>query len=784
MASLSKETIVSFNLNASGSGGDHSVSIESVKNAKDLAQDGNDLGAIIGSSAGRTTLSNEKLQKIITNYQLVRETTKKDSKSTRVFREYTHITSLMLKSHCFVVRGSQCHPNDSGSGEVILPYFGECSNSPITLGSQLYPYKPPRRLGGVVAIGNIYNEESSVTSTGVKTSLTYQNKQLKENLCFNLDVVNQHYRNFPDFSNYNLRFGYTLNEAIQGLNQCGVNITGLSKSDDILFEESGTLDAIISNIASKFGYYWFVDPFTYGTVRFVNSASASAIPVTNPLKQSEATQKKYVSASFTQESLSPVIVNAFSANIEKQEQTFEFSQGARLTRFRKLSVKKLADNMDISGNVLKLYYTMYLAGAYTAENFDVMGIIATKNNPKITWKDEEWAGYKSISGAAEGGISLLTSIGENQDVLDELGSLNLKSAKFIKLKSTDGTGTKIRRPSSGTAFPKVEFIYKLLHNKIYLSNYYREYSAKRINWAGSEMNISGPFDINTNISDIEALADIHAALDEDITLEKLMVFAGSKGDGSYGFVGVLDGRNHASIGISKDNLDFDLFNDRNYDFPSNIAAEFLAISNELKSKVKMLANESAKAFNNMDKDASGSQTARAYYTRSQRPTDEAEGLKSREDEEAEADRQAGLDANAQRIAELAERFDIRYYSLNTNGANGSPLNPITLYAKNGKIAEIKALQNSSISSRMSNRYPPSQSSRTIVGLSIPEVFSPTISGITLQLSDSGVTTTIKESTVKMLRPEEQLIIDANMKALLSTRTNSAFTARQKDFFGL
>ena len=210
----------------------------------------------------------------------------------------------------------------------------------------------------------------------------------------------------------------------------------------------------------------------------------------------------------------------------------------------------------------------------------------------------------------------------------------------------------------------------------------------------------------------------------------------------------------------------------------------MAISNELKSKVKILANESAKAFNNMDKDASGSQTARAYYTRSQRPTDEAEGLKSREDEEAEADRQAGLDSNAQRIAELAERFDIRYYSLNTNGANGSPLNPITLYVKNGKIAEIKALQNSSISSRMSNRYPPSQSSRTIVGLSIPEVFSPTISGITLQLSDSGVTTTIKESTVKMLRPEEQLIIDANMKALLSTRTNSAFTARQKDFFGL
>ncbi|MDB4317714.1 hypothetical protein N9973_00290 [bacterium] len=782
MATRFKGTIVSFNFNASSSGGDHSISIEAVENAKDLAQEGNSLGTIIGSPAGGISLSDERLEGITSQFKEVRRTKKKDGKTTRILSELTHLTALRLKSHCFVVRGSQSHPTDN-SGQVIIPYFSECANSPITDTDQRYPYQGPSRQGGIVRIGNIYNEESSVNSEGVKTSLVYQGGNLKDELSFNIDNTNisAHYKDFPEYSNYDLRFGYTLTEAIQGLNSCGITVRGLPQSNNILFEESGTLDAIISNIASKFGYYWFIDPFDGGVVTFVNSASVSGTRVTNPFNQTEEVQKSYVSASFTEERLSPVIVNAFSSQIEKKQQTFEFDEGGRVTRFKKLSVEKLLDNIKVSEDVLRLYYTMYLAGAYNANNFDVMGIVATKGNKKIKWSKEEWSGAGAITKAKSGSIDIVTTISGHQEVLDSLGPMDVKSAVFIKLKKDL---IPIERPSLGEAFSKVELVYRLLNNRIYLSNYYSEYTATRTNWSGSEMSISGPFEIGTNISEIEALADVSTALEEDITLGKLMDSADSKGDkrGGYGFVGILDGGNHSSNGIGEEHLDFGLFNAKNYDFCASYISQFLAVSKDLKSRIEDLADASAKAFNDMDKN--GPQTAKAYYSRSKRPTNSPNGVKSREDEERDSARKAGLDAAAQKLSELAERFDIRLYALKTNGASGDPLRPINLDIKNGRIAEILALESSGISSAISNRYPPSQSSRTIVGISIPEKFSPTISGITLQLSDSGVTTTIKESTIKMLRPDEQLIIDTNMKALLSTRNNTAFTAKQKALFGI
>lgn len=779
MALPFKGTIVSFNFNASSSGGDHSISIEAVENAKDLAQEGNSLGTIIGSSAGGINLSDERLENLTNQFIEVRRSKKKDGKTTRILSELTHITALRLKSHCFVVRGSQSHPKDR-SGQVIIPYFGECSESPITVADQRYPFQNPRLKGGVVTIGNIYNEESSIDSTGVKTSLVYQDGVLKDNLSFNFDRISEHYKEFPEYSNYDLRFGYTLREAVMGLGSCGIKVAGLPQSDDVLFEESGTLDAIVSNIASKFGYYWFIDPFNGGAVTFVNSASVASTPVTNPFKQSEEVQKSYVSASFTEDRLSPVIVNAFSAQIEKKEQTFEFDEGARMTRFKKLNINNLLKNIKVKADVLRLYYTMYLAGAYNANNFDVMGIVATRENKKITWNEENWSGAETIKDAKSGDIDIVTTISGHQEVLDSLGPIDVKNAEFIKLKKDL---IPIERPSLGEAFSKVELIFRLLNNRIYLSNRYTEYTATRTNWSGSEMSISGPFETDTMISEIEALADVATALDEDITFGKLMKFVGSVvGVGNYGFVGVLDGGNHSSNGIDEEGLDFELFNAKNYDFCASYISQFLAVSKKLKSRIKSLANASAKAFNAMDKH--GPQTAKAYYSRSKRPTNSVKGVKSRKQEEEESNNKSGLDAAAQKISELAERYDIRLYALSTNGASGNPLSPITLDIKNGKIAEIIALTGSKIYSAISNRYPPSQSSRTIVGISIPETFSPTISGITLQLSDSGVTTTIKESTIKMLRPDEQLIIDANMKALLSTRNNTAFTAKQKALFGL
>tara|TARA_B100001093_G_scaffold236738_1_gene226832 strand:- start:8285 stop:10651 length:2367 start_codon:yes stop_codon:yes gene_type:complete len=788
MALNSPETLTSLNFNFSSSGGDHSMTTESVINAKDLAQDGNNLGTIIGSESGRITASNGKIQQAIQNFVVTKETTSKNGTLTTVSREYANRTSLLLKSNCFLVRGSQGHPRD-GEGEITVPYFSECTNTPVDV-NQRFPRRGPSYKNGIVRIGNIYNEESSVDSDGVKTSLVYQNQILQEDLCYNLTTANagggvsSYYIDNPDYANYDLRFGYTLNEAIQGFGMCGIKLDVPNSNANVLFEESGTLDAIVSNIASKFGYYWFIDPFT-NVVKFINSIAASTIAITNPLTQSQEIQKSYVDASFTKDRMSPVFVNAFSGNIEKQKQTFEYDQGERFTRFRKLPVDKVINKLKITENLLKLYYTMWLAGAYNKDNFDVLGIIATRLSETITWKDQEWNGSSAVKSSRAGDISILLKNTRMIDALNKDGQMDLRKAKFISLANKTSV-VKIERPSQGTAFSKIDLVLRLLHNTIYVSNFYRQYSARRTNWAGSEMSISGPFLKTTKIKEIEALADLHGALGEgrdEITLEEIMEFSGSTGGGDYGFIGILNGSNRASRGLGLEDLNFGLFNNGEYRYV-NAVNEHLGYTEELSDKIKSIMDVSPKIFNDQDKEVSGPSTAKAYFTRSKRPTDEIADDATREEEEERAEKQAQLDAAAQKLAELAERYDIRYYSVKNNGSTGNIYSPIRLDIKSGKIADIKALENSQLSAIQSLRNPTSQSSRTIVGISLPTAFQPTISGISLKLGGSGVTTTIDESTVKLLRPDEQLIIDRNLNAFLTTRNQTNFRASQKNFLGL
>jgi len=788
MALNPPETLTSLNFNFSSSGGDHSMTTESVRGAKDLAQDGNNLGTIIGSESGRITSSNGKIQQAMQNFVVTKETISKDGTSTKVSREYANRTALLLKSNCFLVRGSQGHPRD-GQGEITVPYFSECTNTPVDV-NQRFPRRGPSYKNGIVRIGNIYNEESSVDSDGVKTSLVYQDQILQEGLCHNLTTptpgggVSSYYTNNPDYANYDLRFGYTLKEAIQGFGLCGIILDIPNSNPNVLFEESGTLDGIVSNIASKFGYYWFIDPFS-NVVKFINSIAASTIAITNPLTQSQEIQKSYVDASFTTDKMSPVFVNAFSGNIEKQKQTFEFDQGERLTRFRKLPVGEVINKLKITENLLKLYYTMWLAGAYNKDNFDVLGIVATRLSESITWREEEWNGSAAVKSSRAGDISTLLKSSRMIDSLNKDGIMDLRKAKFISLANKSSI-VKIERPSQGEAFSKIELAFELLHNKIYVSNFYRQYSARRTNWTGSEMSISGPFLKTTKISQIEALADLHAALDQgkdEVTLEEIMEFAGSTGGGDYGFVGILNGSNRASRGLGLEDLNFGLFNNGEYRYV-NAVNEHLGYTEDLNNKIKSIIDSSPKIFADQDKKVSGPNTARAYFTRSKRPTDEVADDASREDEEERAEKQAQLDEAAQKLAELAERYDIRYYNVKNNGSTGSVYNPIRLDIKSGKIADIKALENSQLSAIQSLRNPTSQSSRTIVGISLPTTFQPTISGISLKLGGSGVTTTIDESTVKLLRPDEQLIIDKNLNAFLATRNQTNFRAAQKNFLRL
>ena len=114
MAIRETETITSLDLNFSNGGGSHSASVTTVLRAKDLANSEEELGSLIGSSGSKTTFSNDRIQALMSNFIEVEKTISQNGTTKSISRKYEDVTSLKLKSHCFVVRGSGSHPHDKG----------------------------------------------------------------------------------------------------------------------------------------------------------------------------------------------------------------------------------------------------------------------------------------------------------------------------------------------------------------------------------------------------------------------------------------------------------------------------------------------------------------------------------------------------------------------------------------------------------------------------------------------------------------------------------------------
>jgi hypothetical protein len=832
-----RETLTSLDFNFSSSGGNHSATVQSVFDAKDLSDSESELGTLIGSSAGKVTFSNDEIDNLMKNFIQVEKTVQQDGNKKTVSRKLQDSTSLRLKSHCFIVRGRDSHPHDkgvsgisnaqvrdltasgmlidglgiskprvsSGAGaEVILPYFGELPNSPITSSAQRFPFRRPTRLNGsgVIAIGNVYNEESSVNSDGRKTSLSYQSGDLKEKISFNEEYVSTFYKDNPDLSNYDLNFGYTLREAKRGFGLAGITLAGLPESatDEVLFSESGTLDSIASSIASKYGYYWFIDPFSFGLIKFINSASASQLGITNPLTQSGDLQEKYVNASFTQSNLSPKIVNAFGSTIEKRTQTFDFAEGQRYVRFHKLQMKGMSQFFKFDESLLGLFYGLYLSGKFDAFTFDALAHYATfidKNN-NVEWGDN-WGNSDQIRdgktcgwGTSIAGTTVRKYMEDQWD-----GDFNLKTGTYVTFRKSVGGvtgGGRLTNPSRNKIFGNLKDFFDLISSSIYVSNKFSQYKARRMQWGSSDMSISGPFDIHDkDISEVDGLQTLYSVLELNGFGNKKLndIFAKSDSSGTggnHGFVGIIKGNQRLAAGNSKKDFDYEAVNDENFIFIKNphTNENFFGFSNKFKNSVDNLITKSVGMYQKIKASESrdAPNTSKAYYTRVRQPTDEEGTEEDRKQEEARNRRQAGLDAAAEKLSEVAERFDIRYFNVKTNGASGDPLVPITLDTKNGKISDIKALEAANFSARQSSSQKTATSSRTIVGISLPDVFSVTLSGLTLKLGSSGVTTTIQESTMKLLKPDEQLIINDGQRAALATSFNTNFSAKQKNFLGL
>jgi hypothetical protein len=853
MAIGCKETVVSLDINFSNGGSGHTATVSLVKNAKDLGSDNQDsLGTAIAVGGGKTTFSNKQIEDILRNFTEVQSTISQDSRKTTISRKYEDDTSLMLKSHAIVVRGRDSHPTDSGSSggsynpfvnssnndfsvsvgkdnsfggcgsrqkstvnmptrplrynssryagssggsggdNVVIPYFGEVVGSPVNSGVK-YPYRPPQRYGSIVCVGNIYNEESSIAYNGEKVSLVYQSGKLQQELSFNDQLVGAFYKGNPDYSNYGLKYGYTLSEAKSAFAQVGIYISGLPTSNSILLTESGTLDSVLSSIASKFGYYWYVDPFAKGRVVMINSLNASQIRITNPLTQNGSLKSKYLSGSFSTDYKRPKIVDLYASTIERQENTNEMPDADRLTRIHRWNPQKFIEQLDFNEDILKAFFIFYVSGKmHNSQLFTLYSLLVTVK-AELDWgeawpdgeyvaKEDKWKKYKDI----------FTDKGEFAEKTKM--KFDLKKATFMPLFNPE-TYQKLEDISSSDAFDKLKLYFDCITSSLYISHQYGRWKATRMAFKNSPMNLEGPFDIDkTNIGDTDAFANFSTALkrlNKDPKEIKLNAFWKGQdsvaGSGSHAFFGFNDRRTADSKDLTPEDMPWEKFKETLYHpakqgegIHAAAGNQYLAFSKECYQLLGDLYNTSKKLWDDF---TSKSDSMKATYNRMKRPVSVEEEEKDKEKQEKESKKEAEKEEFEQKIQELSERFDLRKYSMQTNGASGSPLNPIQLNISNLSLSDARSLKQAGISSAISNQGSLVSSSRTIVGLSLPESFSISISGISLKLGSSGITTTINESSVKVLRPDEQVIL-ANSQASTSSNFGARFSAGQRNFMGL
>tara|TARA_R110002167_G_scaffold306827_3_gene511479 strand:+ start:3972 stop:6524 length:2553 start_codon:yes stop_codon:yes gene_type:complete len=850
MATGCNETITSLDLNFSNGGG-HTATVTTVKGAKDLASGNQDsLGSLIGTGGGKTTFTNEKLQNLLTNFTEVSNTVSQDARKTSILRKYEDNTSLLLKSHAIIIRGRDANPKSTGAqggqggqgnnvntslgaknifggcpsrekipvnmstspvglssnagalnDPIVLAYFAEVVGSPVSE-ERKFGYNPPTKSGALIYAGNIYNEESSVNISGEKVSLVYQNGQLKENLSFNSDSIGDFYKQFPDYANYQLKYGYTLREVKSIFQLAGITVLGLPTSDSILLTESGSLDSVLSSIASKFGYYWYADPSNAGRIIMVNSVSAAGTRVTNPLTQDGSLKSKYVSGSITTDYKSPKIVDAYASTIERSEITFEIPDGDRLTRFHKWKPLEFVKTLNFNHEILQYLYILYASGKFeSSQLFSLYTIIATVKH-ELEWGDEWPDGAKHIANGEAKWKKYDQIFGDDgqkaKKLKEKTPGFDFQGAKYIPLFANGAGNNKLEDVYNTDVFNKLKDYFDAITSSLYISNKFGRWKATRMAFKNSPLSIEGPFELKDTLEETDGLENFKTAMKrngKDLSKLKIGGFWDSSqdtvGGGDFAFFASSDKNNKSTLDLEATDLKWKEICDEKAFYPSSKGGEalnvdetsrtYVAVSTDFIEKIEEMMEKSKTLFNKLMTDEGG--TMKATYTRAKRPVSVGETEEDKKKEEARSKRIDALNERAQQLDELRERFDLRKYSVEKNGASGSPLHPVQLNVSNMSLSDVKTISEAGVSGAQSNQGPMYSSSRTIVGLALPERFSVQMSGISLKLGASGITTTITESTLKILRPDEQVIL-ANGQASTSRDFASRFTAGQKNFMGL
>ena len=362
-------------------------------------------------------------------------------------------------------------------------------------------------------------------------------------------------------------------------------------------------------------------------------------------------------------------------------------------------------------------------------------------------------------------------------------------------------------PSKTKLYTFLKLFFKL-GGAVFISNGYSEYKSDRMDFSNSSgATILGPFHKDTKINDIKELTEINSLLEfmglEDV---KISDFAKSVQTPNGQVRQVHDFHFIAFRAIKKlerepkklrgaDNVvggepvDFDAFTDliellefpnrkniRYIGGPTNIGQN-INIGDFSRSLIKLMTKTIRHSSINFLQARDIKKTLEATYVRSKTRVN-----KTNEDgREQEDDDIADSSEADQKISDLFDRFDLKFNSYES--PSYSNLNKLTLSSLSGSTPEMKLLKR--VRGVYRNTFDkPSSSSRTLYGLHIPN-FNPTINSISISVGSNGIQTTINESTIKLIPPDQQFLVTEGQEALTPKSTMPKnFTSSQRNFLGL
>ena len=828
-----KESIEQIDLNFTNAGQGHSASVTTVEDAKNL--DGSDgLGTVIGEFGEINEFSNEDVNRAMQNFVCINKTVTATPSKTSINRAYIDKTSLTLNSLIVLVRGLNAAPEGDKDFERAVAYYSEVINSPLNS----FASRDPVRKEHVIYAGRIYNYETAAQFNGAKISLVYQNKQLKENLSLNAGEVSPNYKGIelpqggffggPDLAQYDLKFGYTLKEFKKIIDLAGLTINGLptDNGDDILFELSGTLSSVLAGIASYLGFFYYINPEN-GFIEFVNTDSISQTKLTDYTKTED---KDIVQASFTRSALTNKIVNTYVGSAEKPEdKSPKDDERTRATFFKRIFLnRRMEENLVLTKQEIGLFFTLFNLGL-EGDLFDKLMFCVLimnkqgnfnfpidyaplydetiKENPPVKYDFVGPIPASRIHGDEE--FVSVKEAAEKTNLKDGAKKLNRIEDKFKYFKLSNLENKMLERPSGSKLF-KVLQAYFRIAGGVFISNAYGRYKAERMEFLNTNsMNVCGPFHRDDKLSEHSELDSISDALStmslnpDEITIRDLANLTGGNvrnskavGIGKFHFIGIRTipslEKSHKLIGENaqqrfEDLKDFTEFykplmvknpNGQQVEYFGGYGLKFMNGFEAQVSGIVRLSLQAYKAIVEGDEFNGGQVKIKISYRRGKTRVNPI----GDDGEAAEDDEIAESSEGSQQNSDLFDRFDLKFFATDSP-QKYDQLTQITHSAASGSTIDMKLLRQIR-GSMFSDDVVPESSSRVVYGLKIPQ-YTPTLNSISISVGSNGIRTTINESTISLIPPDQTLLLDRAHEAILTKDgLRGSLSAKQLNSLGL